>query len=182
MTGRCSPMSDCMKCGLSKGRKSVVGGDGPLDAAIAFIGEAPGEREDAMGKPFVGRSGKFLDSVLAANGIERRKVFITNVVRCRPPGNRRPSEEEMQSCRPFLLDELRKVRPKVVVTLGASALHSLTGFSGKLGEVVGEEQELTLSELQFSLVPCYHPSVAMRNRRMRAAFSDAVAKAIALSK
>jgi len=166
---------------LSKGRKSIVNGEGPLHAGMAFIGEAPGEREDVEGRPFVGRSGKFLSKVLSEHGIDRSAVFITNVVRCRPPGNRRPSEGEIANCRDYLIDELKKVKPKVVVALGASALRSLNGFTGRLGDVVGSEQNVVLGGLVLSVVPCYHPSVAMRNKRLRAAFSEAISAASTIS-
>lgn len=159
-----------------------MNGEGPFGAGIAFIGEAPGEKEDLMGRPFVGRSGKFLDSVLTASGLDRKKVFITNVVRCRPPGNRRPNDGEISSCRPRLIGELNEVRPNVIVTLGASALYALTGFSGRLGDVVGKEQSIELSGRVLPLVPNYHPSVVMRKKSLRAPFAAAIKRAMALSK
>jgi len=156
----------------------VVNGTGPRDAKIMLVGEAPGAKEDEIGKPFVGRSGKFLDSVLAELGTDRSKVFVTNVVRCRPPGNRKPSKSEIDSCLGVLADEIRSVHPKAVVALGATAIKSLTGISGKLGGIIGKEVKVEFAGLRLTVVPCYHPSAAMRSRRMRSAFKDALSTAL----
>lgn len=167
---------------MSEGRTRVVNGDGPANASIVLVGEAPGAQEDESGKPFVGRAGKFLESVLEDNGVNRESVFITNVVKCRPPGNRRPDDDEIRSCLPYLIEELRKVRPKIVVALGFVAIKALTGSSEKLGEIIGREIDVNLNGLRLRVVPCYHPSAAMRNRKMRRKFEDAVRKAISLSR
>jgi len=153
-----------------------------MDAGLFFIGEAPGAREDAVGAPFVGRSGRFLDSILAELGIDREEVFITNIVRCRPPGNRKPTKGEIMSCRPALIGELEAVRPKVVMALGATAIYSLTGVRGKLSPIIGKEQNADFAGLHLTVIPCYHPSAAMRNSEMRVAFKKAVSRALALSR
>jgi uracil-DNA glycosylase family 4 len=159
-----------------------VKGIGPEHANLMLVGEAPGAREEATGKPFVGRSGKFLDSVLQGLGVDREEVFITNVVRCRPPGNRKPSKEEAESCLQELIEEVKKVKPKVVVALGATAINSLTGISGKLSDVIGKERQVDFAGLRLTVVPCYHPSAAMRNRRLKAAFEKAMSRALAASR
>ena len=175
-------VSNCKKCELSEGRTRIVNGDGPVGVAIMLVGEAPGAQEDESGKPFVGRAGKFLESILEDNGVNRDSVFITNVVRCRPPGNRRPYDDEIKSCIPYLSNELRKVRPKIVVALGFVAIKAITGSSEKFGEIIGREIDVVLDGMKLRVVPCYHPSAAMRNRKMRRKFEDAVRKAISLSR
>jgi uracil-DNA glycosylase family 4 len=167
---------------LSEGRTRIVNGDGPADAAIMLVGEAPGAQEDDSGKPFVGRAGKFLESVLVSNGVNRESIFITNVVKCRPPCNRRPDDGEIKSCMPYLVEELRKVKPKIVVALGFVAIKAITGSSEKLGGIIGREIDVVLNGMELRVVPCYHPSAAMRNRKMRRKFEDAMRKAISLSR
>ena len=159
----------------------IVNGDGPVGAAIMLIGEAPGAQEDESGKPFVGRAGKFLESVLEDNGVNRESVFITNVVRCHPPGNRRPDDGEIKSCRSYLSEELREVRPKIVVALGFVAIKALTGSSEKLGKIIGREVDVDFNGMKLRVVPCYHPSAAMRNRKMRRKFNDTIRKAVSLT-
>lgn len=159
-----------------------MNGDGPVSAAIILIGEAPGAQEDETGKPFVGRAGKFLESVLDDNGLSRDDVFITNVVKCRPPGNRKPNDDEIARCMPYLIDELRAVRPKIIVALGSVAIRALTGSSEKLGGIIGKEITIELDRMKLRIIPCYHPSAAMRNRKMRRKFEGTIRKAISLSR
>jgi uracil-DNA glycosylase family 4 len=159
-----------------------VNGDGPVNASIMLVGEAPGAQEDESGKPFVGRAGKFLESVLDDNGVNRESVFITNVVRCRPPSNRRPDDDEIKSCMPYLSKELRKVRPKIVIALGFVAIKAITGSEEKLGGIIGREIDVVLDGMKLRVMPCYHPSAAMRNRKMKRKFKDAMKKAISLSR
>jgi uracil-DNA glycosylase family 4 len=167
---------------LCKGRTKVVNGDGPANAAIMLVGEAPGAQEDESGKPFVGRAGKFLESVLENNGVDREKVFITNVVKCRPPGNRRPDDDEIETCLPYLSEELMRIRPKIVVALGFVAIKAITGSSEKLGEIIGREINVDIDGMKLRVMPCYHPSAAMRNRKMRWKFENTMKKAISLSR
>lgn len=152
-----------------------------MSAALVLVGEAPGAQEDESGKPFVGRAGKFLETALEDNGVNRESVFITNVVRCRPPGNRRPDEYEIKRCMPYLSEELRKVRPKIVVALGFVAIRALTGSSEKLGGIIGREVDVNFSGMKLRVVPCYHPAAAMRNRKMRQKFNEAIRKAVSLA-
>jgi len=177
-----STATECTNCGLSRGRHRIVNGCGPKDAKVLFVGEAPGAKEDDTGTPFVGRSGRFLDSVLAELGVDRDEVFITNIVRCRPPGNRKPNKSEIDSCQENLLRELKEVRPEVVVALGATAINFLTGNSGKLDTMIGKEMKVDFAGINLTVVPCYHPSAAMRNRQMKSAFEKAVSKALSISK
>lgn len=166
---------------MSDGRNRIVNGDGPLNARIFFVGEAPGAQEDATGKPFVGRAGKFLESILAVSGIRRENVFITNIARCRPPGNRRPTDAEIRSCLPYLADELKRVRPKIVVALGAVAIKALIGRTVKLADIVGRAEDVEFMGIRMKVVPCYHPSAAMRSRKMRMIFESTIEKAASLS-
>src|SRR5256886_3081573 len=122
----------CTLCRLHSGRIHAVPGEGPLDANVFLIGEAPGREEDATGAPFVGSAGKILDKALAAARILRSSVFITNVVKCRPPANRGPRSDEIESCRPYLMTQIAAVRPKVAVTLGSTALKALLGTGIRL--------------------------------------------------
>jgi len=108
----------CQRCDLAQGRTHVVPGEGPEDAEIMFIGEAPGFHEDRQGRPFVGAAGRFLEELLASIGLRREDVYICNVIKCRPPGNRDPLAKEIEACRPFLDRQIEIIKPKVIVTLG----------------------------------------------------------------
>lgn len=173
-------ISRCNRCDLSKSRTRIINGDGDRGAKLALVGEAPGAREDAEGRPFVGRAGKFLDDTLASLDINRESVFITNVVKCRPPNNRRPKAQEIAACRPHLMSELLDVRPKVAVTLGSVAVEALIGKRGRLGDIVGKEVSIESEGLRLTVIPNYHPAAAMRNRTMRAEFRRALARAARL--
>lgn len=145
----------------------IVNGIGPRNAKIILIGEAPGEQEDLKGIPFVGRAGKFLDSRLSEAGLDRSELFITNIVRCRPSGNRKPRDEEIRECLPNLVEELKKMNPRVIIALGAVAFRALTGQTVRLIDVVGKEFEAKLNGLSFRVIACFHPSAAMRSSRMK---------------
>ncbi len=149
-------------------------GEGDPHAKIMLVGEAPGAQEDLEGRPFVGRSGKFLETVLSKNGISRSEVFITNVVRCRPPNNRKPTDDEIESCVPHLRREIGKIRPKVVVALGAVAVGAISGRKGGLKDVIAKTIVTKFGGVEFNLIPCYHPAAAMRNRKMRTGFERAI--------
>src|SRR2546427_11883908 len=123
----------CTLCRLHAGRTHAVPGEGPLDADVFLIGEAPGREEDAIGVPFVGSAGKILDKALADARILRSSVFITNVVKCRPPANRGPRSDEIESCRPYLMTQIAAVRPKVLGTLGSTALKGPPGIGAGVG-------------------------------------------------
>lgn len=154
----------------------LVMGDGNVNADIVFIGEAPGKKEDEQGVPFVGASGKFLNEMLAAAGLERADVYITNIVKYRPPGNRDPSKDEKQAFWPYLLRQLEIIDPKVVITLGR---HSMGYFlpTAKIAEVHGRairEQLLTPDghTYEWLIVPLYHPAAALYNGSLRQTLID----------
>lgn len=150
----------CTRCALSAGRTQVVFGVGDPDADLMFVGEGPGRDEDLQGEPFVGRSGKLLDRLLAEElGIDRTRCYITNVVKCRPPGNRDPLPAEIEACRPYLLTQLEMVRPGVVVTLGNFATKLLLETDQGISKVRGTTYPFGAT----SLVPTYHPAAALRS-------------------
>lgn len=159
------PSPDCGLCGLCSGRKTIVMPSGDLDSNIALVGEAPGENEDIMGIPFVGRSGKLLDGIMAEVGLQRSKVMITNTVKCRPPNNRDPTEEEMKACRPFLDSEL--CDKDLVVGLGKSACRDLLGFDGRMADIVNTVQTVRIIDRDVPFIPTYHPAACIYNKDAR---------------
>lgn len=154
-------MACCTRCDLAPGRTQVVTGAGPASARIVFIGEGPGAEEDRTGRPFVGRAGRLLDRLLEENGIERDQVFITNIVSCRPPGNRTPRVGEVRAHAPWLEEQLRLIEPDLVITLGRVAL---TYFipTAKITELRGRPQQMEKSGRRFLLLPLFHPAAALR--------------------
>jgi DNA polymerase len=150
----------CTKCRLSETRTQTVFGEGDIDASIFFIGEGPGEDEDKTGRPFVGRSGQLLEKMIIAMGLSRSTVFIANIVKCRPPDNRVPAADEVETCTPYLVQQLEVVRPKVIVTLGLPAVKfMLSNPKLTMGSVRGRWQEWR----GIKLMPTYHPSYVLRN-------------------
>lgn len=151
----------CHLCELSKGRKHVVFGEGNPRADLMFIGEGPGASEDETGRPFVGRAGELLTKIINnVLELERSEVYIANVVKCRPPGNRVPSMDEVDACKPYLLRQIELVKPKIIVALGSTSYHHLTGeYDTKISQVRGEI--LTFGEAK--LIPTFHPSFLLRN-------------------
>jgi len=148
----------CKKCPLSQGRILAVPGEGPEGAHILLLGEAPGRFEDRTGRPFVGQAGKLLDKALEEAGLRRDEVFITSVVKCRPPNNREPKHEEIESCRAYLNRQIEALKPNVVVALGRVAFAALTGKKG--GITRGKVSDLG----DIKLVTTYHPAVALHGR------------------
>jgi uracil-DNA glycosylase len=154
----------CPLCKLSRSRKNAVPGEGQLSAKIMFIGEAPGRSEDEKGRPFVGAAGRILDELLKKAGIERSEMFITNIVKCRPPNNRVPKEDELTACRPYLDRQIALIKPKVICILGRTAYSSLLGGSsitanrGKIVERAGQKYFLT-----------FHPAAVIYNKGLLSA-------------
>ncbi len=152
--------ADCRRCGLCEKRKRIVPGEGSLAPKILLIGEAPGAEEDEQGIPFCGASGQLLTKMLAAIGVKRSEVYITNVVKCRPPGNRNPAPDEIAACRPFLGGQIAILEPRLIVTLGNVATRLMLGL-----------EEASISRLRgqvllcegIRLVPTYHPAYLLRN-------------------
>ena len=157
-----APYKNCKECHLGfTGRKNVVFGEGNADAELLFIGEGPGRDEDEQGRPFVGRSGQLLNRVLAQVGIERSEVFITNIVKCRPPNNRAPSPQEAATCMGlFLYNQIKIIRPKIICPLGSIALNSLLGKPCSITKLRGTSLEWE----GFTLIPTYHPAYILRNQ------------------
>ncbi len=151
----------CTRCVLSETRTHAVPGDGSSTAAVMFIGEGPGQNEDEQGLPFVGRAGQLLDSLLEQVPLRREDVFITNVVKCRPPGNRDPEPDEVDACMPYLRAQIELIDPRVIVTLGR---HSMLRFypQGKISNDHGR----IISLGKRVLLPVYHPAAALRNPRL----------------
>jgi uracil-DNA glycosylase family 4 len=151
----------CTKCPLSLTRSCAVPGEGPPDADVVVIGEGPGRNEDLQGRPFVGAAGRQLDALLKVAGVGRSQVYITNVVKCRPPENRRPTGAEADACQPYLERQLGLVRPKVVVLLGDSALKRFLPE-----ESLGTAHGRLFRRGEFSLFPTYHPAAMIYNRSL----------------
>ncbi len=158
----------CRRCRLAESRTHAVPGEGNPDAQVLFVGEAPGKSEDAEGRPFVGMAGRYLDRLLASIGWSRDDVYITNIVKCRPPGNRDPRPEEVASCRPYLERQIDIIQPRLIVTLGR---HALGWFLP--GERISSVHGELLDAGGLALLPLYHPSAALRFRERRTAFEEA---------
>jgi uracil-DNA glycosylase family 4 len=151
----------CTRCRLAEGRTQVVFGAGNPHADLMFVGEAPGFHEDKQGVPFVGQAGKLLDGLLAGVGLERDDVYIANVLKCRPPGNRDPQADEIESCEPHLFRQIELIEPTVIATLGNFATKLLSGRPLGITRVHGQEQELTIAGRSVVLYPLYHPAAAL---------------------
>jgi uracil-DNA glycosylase family 4 len=154
--------SVCEKCPLSTTRTKVVFGSGNADADLMFVGEAPGAEEDRQGLPFVGRAGALLTQLLEGIGLQRDDVFICNVLKCRPPGNRDPQPIEIESCQPYLFEQVRLIEPRVVCTLGNFATKLLTGSRTGISKVRGATQVHDLGGRTVFVMPLFHPAAALR--------------------
>ncbi|HLX32411.1 MAG TPA: uracil-DNA glycosylase [Gaiellaceae bacterium] len=151
----------CTRCRLAEGRTQVVFGAGNPRADLMFVGEAPGFHEDKQGIPFVGQAGKLLDGLLAGVGLQREDVYIANVLKCRPPGNRDPQADEIEACEPHLFRQIELIEPKVIATLGNFATKLLSGRPLGITRVHGQEQALTIAGRSVVLFPLYHPAAAL---------------------
>jgi uracil-DNA glycosylase len=159
-------VSGCTRCRLAQGRTQVVFGVGNPHADLMFVGEAPGFHEDKQGLPFVGQAGKLLDKLLAGIGLSRADVYITNTLKCRPPGNRDPQPDEIESCEPHLFRQIELIEPRVVATLGNFATKLLSGKPTGITRVHGVEQETTIGASSVLLYPLYHPAAALYTPKM----------------
>ena len=153
--------SGCTRCRLAEGRTQVVFGVGDANADLMFVGEAPGFHEDKQGYPFVGQAGKLLDKLLAGIGLERADVYVANVIKCRPPGNRDPVPDEIEACEPYLFRQIELIEPRVIATLGNFATKLLSGKQLGITRVHGQEQAVTLGGREALLYPLYHPAAAL---------------------
>ena len=159
-------VAGCTRCALAAGRTQVVFGSGDPAADLMFVGEAPGFHEDKQGVPFVGAAGKLLDQLLAGIGMTRADVYVANVLKCRPPGNRDPLPEEIEACEGHLWRQIELIQPRVVATLGNFATKLLSGRPTGITRVHGQEQETTLGGRRVLLYPIYHPAAALYTPRM----------------
>ena len=161
----------CTLCGLSKTRTQTVFGQGNASARLVFVGEAPGFEEDKQGLTFVGRAGQLLTKMIIAMGLSREQVFICNVLKCRPPGNRYPAPDEIEACQPYLREQLRIIHPEVIVTLGAPASKTLLNSTQTIGKLRGRFHEYHLTDASgetsptdcIPLMPTYHPAYLLRS-------------------
>jgi len=156
-------VGDCTRCRLGTSRDMLVFGEGNSDAGIVFVGEGPGANEDRTGRPFVGRAGKLLDRILEAIGLDRDSVYIANVVKCRPPGNRTPSSDEVESCLWILREQLSIMTPGVIIALGASAARTLTGSRSGIGQMRGDFHRYG----DIPLLVTYHPAALLRSESLK---------------
>jgi DNA polymerase len=153
-------VASCEACGLCAGRRNTVFGVGDTQADWLIVGEAPGENEDLQGEPFVGQAGKLLDNMLKSLGLDRkRKVYIANVLKCRPPGNRNPEPSEVAQCEPFLRRQVQLLQPKIILAMGRFAVHSLLGTDEPIGKLRGRRHEY----MGVPLIVTYHPAYVLRN-------------------
>jgi DNA polymerase len=152
-------LGDCTRCKLHEQRKNIVFGVGSPDARLMFVGEGPGADEDRLGEPFVGRAGKKLDQMIEAIGLKRAEVYIANVVKCRPPGNRDPEADEIATCSPFLVEQIHAIRPAVIVTLGSPATKLLLDTKIGITKLRG-----TWHDFQgIPVMPTFHPAYLLRS-------------------
>jgi DNA polymerase len=159
-------VSGCTRCPLSATRTQVVFGSGSPTAHVMFVGEAPGFHEDKQGVPFVGAAGQLLGKLLEGIGLTRDDVFVANVLKCRPPGNRDPQPEEIASCESYLFRQIALIQPKVICTLGNFATKLLSGKPDGITRVHGREQEVVLGGTHVVLYPIFHPAAALYTPRM----------------
>lgn len=156
-------IGDCTRCPLHEGRTNIVHSTGNREADLMFVGEAPGADEDAQGEPFVGRAGKLLNKIIESIGLKREEVFIGNINRCRPPGNRQPTTEEAETCKPFLIKEISVVRPKVIVVLGNTAMKNLLETKQGITKMRGQ----FVDYYGVKVMPTFHPAYLLRDPRKK---------------
>lgn len=158
----------CTKCELHKNRKNAVPGEGPIDAKIMLVGEGPGQNEDEQGRPFVGSAGKLLVELLDSIGLRRSDVYITNIVKCRPPNNRAPRRSEVETCNSYLAEQIRLIKPSIICPLGTPAITT----------ILGEEYSATKSHGQLArkdgrtILPMYHPAAALYDASLKAVLAS----------
>jgi len=156
-------IKNCGGCPLHEKRTQAVPGEGALDAKVMFVGEAPGRDEDLSGRPFVGAAGQLLDKILSAVGIIRESVYITNIVKCRPPGNRNPSEKEAKICLPYLRHQVAMIKPKIIVCLGSVAARNIIDKDAKISKIRGQ----IIQRKGYTIIPTYHPSALLHNPSLK---------------
>lgn len=169
----------CTRCPLHKTRRNAVPGEGSGRLGVMIVGEAPGSSEDVQGRPFVGAAGSLLNKTLSALGVERGDLYITNVVKCRPPGNRTPTREEVAACLPYLLRQIEILRPRRIIALGAVSAATLLGLIGRqverVGDVRGKCFRGRVASVDVEICVTYHPAAVLRNPRLRETFAEDLA-------
>ena len=176
----------CTRCPLHAGRRNAVPGEGPRDAKVMVVGEAPGKAEDEQGRPFVGPAGRLLNRLLELAGLKREQVYITNVVKCRPPGNRDPKPEEIAACRPYLEAQISLVKPRLIIAVGRIAGRTLYEMAGLKWSGIraarGRLRSVTIAGHSTMLIVTYHPAAALYNASLRgeleADFSGPIKRAV----
>jgi uracil-DNA glycosylase family 4 len=164
-------IANCQRCDLSQARKRTVPGEGPENSDIVFIGEAPGFHEDQQGRPFVGSAGQFLEELLDGIGLKREDVYICNVIKCRPPGNRDPLPEEIEACKPYLDRQIELIAPRMVVTLGRFSMERY--FPGaKISQIHGQPRKV----VGIIYYPMYHPAAALHQPKWRQVIKEDMLK------
>lgn len=164
-------IASCQRCILSESRKNAVPGEGPEDADIVFIGEGPGFHEDQQARPFVGAAGQFLEELLEGINLRRENVYICNVIKCRPPGNRDPLPEEIEACQPYLERQIKLIAPRMIVTLGRFSMERY--FPGaKISQIHGQARKIE----GIIYYPMYHPAAALHQPRWRQLVKDDMSK------
>jgi uracil-DNA glycosylase len=158
---------ECTKCDLAKTRTNTVFGEGNPKASVMFVGEGPGKNEDEQGRPFVGKAGELLDNIISSCGWNREDVYIANIVKCRPPQNRVPTDEEVMSCRPYLDLQIRAITPKYIVCLGATATTRLLKKSGPMAAFRGEWHQYKNENVNAKVLCTFHPAYLLRNPKAK---------------
>ena len=156
-------IKNCRRCKLHTLRKNLVFGKGNSSAELVFVGEAPGEDEDLKGEPFVGESGQLLTRIIQSIRLKREDVYITNIIKCRPPNNRNPQIDEIESCKPFLVKQLKAIRPRIICTLGSFAAQTLLKTTESISSLRGKSYQFG----KMKLIPTYHPAYLLRNPRKK---------------
>ncbi len=162
-------LGDCKRCKLHRTRRTIVFGEGNAKATLMFIGEGPGYDEDVQGRPFVGKAGQLLTKIIESINLRREDVYIANIVKCRPPQNRNPEPDEIQSCNPFLMQQIRVIQPKIICALGTFAAQTLLKTDRKISDLRGKSFDLE----GITVIPTYHPAFLLRNpERKRDVWED----------
>jgi DNA polymerase len=173
-------VKNCKKCGLWEDRNNYAFGEGDPNAEIVFVGEAPGREEDKRGKPFIGSAGKVLSKTLEKAGLKRKDVYITNILKCRPPNNRDPLPEEVKSCSPYLIRQIESIRPKVIVCLGKHASSFILELFGldfsSISRDRGRVYKLSKWGLDLFVVPTYHPAATLYRVQLKESFENDIRK------
>jgi len=166
-----SMIRNCRRCGLWRTRKNAVPGEGDIKSGIMFVGEAPGKNEDERGRPFVGAAGKLLNKLLEENNMRRNQIYITNIVKCRPPNNREPTKEEIEKCTSYLENQIKIIRPRIIVTLGRTATKYFLEKRGIRFKGILDARrkifKIKINEDEALLIPTIHPAAALYNPNMK---------------